>query len=246
MKKWLVSFIILLTVLATIGLADETDYSEQNKKRVEDTIKKEMKLGRLQRFEVHLTSIALDGLGSCTGSVLSNKEDYSTVLTCKHCINTDLEYYAEDKKVEKIITRTGDDLAYLIVEGKFKNKDEIKLAKEKAPINSTISLFGKPGFVLTFEDSGQVKFYSERWGFVNLTAISGCSGAGLFNEDEELIGVLWGHYTEGGMSFFGIGMGGADISIFTPLDRILKFLKNIEGNENFNQAILDEDFKTFN
>ncbi len=62
-----------------------------------------------------------------------------------------------------------------------------------------------------------------------MSVVPGCSGSGLFNENVELVGVVWGKYAEGGteVPFFG-NMGGNDIAIFEPIQDINKFLKEIE------------------
>lgn len=170
----------------------------------------------LDKFEVHIISLGYSGLHSCTGTVIYNKNSKAIILTCKHCLVTDREYYADNYKIDKIVTKTGDDLAYLIINSELKDKECAILAKKNPEINTIINLYGEPGFKVKHKSRGKILFYSEEWMFAELSAIPGCSGAGVFDEENKLVGVLWGVYNENETT---------KISIITPIERVLKFLK---------------------
>jgi S1-C subfamily serine protease len=72
--------------------------------------------------------------------------------------------------------------------------------------------------------------YTKNYGFAKLDVIGGCSGSGLFNDNDELIGVVWGAFTEGaeGGGLFGEPIGGTKIGLFETLDDVRKFLLQVE------------------
>ena len=184
----------------------------------------------IEKYTVHITSISPFGMASCSGTVITNTDKYSEVLTCKHCIASDRETIIEGNKVVKIITSSGEDLAIFIVEGKFKGKEVPKFAIKNEEINKTIYMFGRPGFVAKYLKKGKIAAYTSEWGWAKLEVNPGCSGSGLFNEKDELIGVVWGAYTEAstGGGFFTEPIGGTKMGIFTPLDKVQKFLKKVK------------------
>jgi len=183
----------------------------------------------ISKYSVHIFSISDVGLGSCTGTVIDNAADSSTILTCKHCVEVDRESWVENKKVIKILTSSGEDLALLITDGKIENKEVAKLANFKGEIGDKVFMYGLPGFTVTHQRDGKILIFSNDWGFAQLDVIPGCSGSGLFNENEELMGVVWGAYTEQDMKkhfklqlFQEHGIG-----IFTPLDKIMEFIDKL-------------------
>jgi len=188
---------------------------------------KEVSYTEIEKYTVHLFSLGYRGLGSCSGVVLKNYKNYSEVLTCKHCISVNEEFLVEDKKVDKIITSVGDDLAYLIINDRLENKESARLAKRNSRKGERILMVGRPGLVVKYPQKGKVVFYNNSWGFAQLKSLGGCSGSGIFNYEGELVGILWGTYTEQmDDSFFSID-DGVSISIFEPLTDIKRFLKKI-------------------
>jgi len=184
----------------------------------------------IEKHSVRLFSIGYGGIGGCTGTVLSNDETKATVLTCKHCISIDEELFVEDKKVIKIITAPDNDLAYLIVEGKLKNKKPAKIANKNEETGSKVLMYGKPGLTINYTKTGSVLVYTRHWAFAKLELIGGCSGSGLFNLQGELVGTVWGSYKEGGTggTLFTEPVGGTPIGIFEPLTDIKKFLEEVK------------------
>jgi len=228
MKKLIIITIVILLWLGFDVFNNKTYAdSEETQNIIEDEINL---VTSIDKYSVRIFSIGYSGLSHCTGSVLSNNENYSTVLTCKHCLNVDKEFFVEQNKVLKIITVTGKDLAYLIVKGKINNKEAIHLAENNSPIGTKIKIYGMPGLTTIHQKRGEIIFYTKDWGFAKLDVIGGCSGAGIFNQNNELVGVVWGKYTEGGIGggLFSEPTGGISIALFEPLINIIEFLDKIK------------------
>ena len=212
---------LLMVTLAILGLIFTPILSVANDAEV---------LKSIEKYEVHIFSIGIGGLGACTGTILTNTDTYSTVLTCKHCLNPDFEVLVDSNKVLKISTATKEDLALVTVIGKFEGKEAAKLAKYNARVDEMVYMFGMPGLVFRFPSVGPVVLYSNNWGYARLDVMPGCSGAGLFNKDQELVGVVWGEFVEGGVGggFFSEPTGGVKIGLFEPLYDIQAFLERIK------------------
>lgn len=183
----------------------------------------------IEKYTVHITSILPFGMSSCSGTIIKNTDNYSEVLTCKHCLAADRETNIAGLKVTKIITSSGEDLAIMVVKGKFKGKEPAVFGAKNEEIKNPVYMFGQPGFVTKYFKKGEIASYTADWGWAKLEVNPGCSGSGLFNENKELIGVVWGAYVEGatGGGFFTEPTGGTKIGIFTPLDKIQNFLKKV-------------------
>jgi hypothetical protein len=219
-KKLLLAVVMILAVFVTSAFVvteKEVAEMEVNPKVVE-----------LEPYIVQLTSIGL-GLESCSGVVLSNEVNNTTVLTCKHCIAPSFEMYADDVKVSTIHTTSKEDLAYLILEEPIEGKKAATIATYRPGKETKINMLGRPGMAVTYFKTGKILKYTDNWGFAQLDVIGGCSGTGIFNEDNELVGIVWGAYKEGteGGSLFSPGEGGVGIGIFEPLYDIQDFLRNI-------------------
>jgi len=131
--------------------------------------------------------------GSCSGTVIYEDERNHYVLTAKHCIAVSEEMYVEHEKVLYIISSVDEDLAILVVDGKITGKKVAKLSKWKAYRGETVYHIGNPLEVL-YKSSGKVVRDSDDWQYYSFKVIGGCSGGGIFNEDAELVAVVWGGY----------------------------------------------------
>jgi S1-C subfamily serine protease len=160
-----------------------------------------------------------EGFGGCSGVVVKETDQNTYVLTCKHCLaNAIEETYVERSRVQGYITRTDDDLAIAVVEGKVESKHPVVLAKQNAAIHDEVYHTGFPdGIENAYSKKGKVIRYTKDWGWSTVKAIPGCSGGGYFNKEGQLIGIIWG----------GMDMGG-EISMFTPIDHIQKFLSKVD------------------
>ena len=95
---------------------------------VGNTLEKKLKSSQglvfknIEKYSVSIFSNGRAQMGFCSGVVMNMTNEYSYVLTCKHCIFPTEETYVNENKVEYTITSTDDDIAYLIVRGRLKNK----------------------------------------------------------------------------------------------------------------------------
>lgn len=155
------------------------------------------------------------GIGNCSGVIIEETDTYTSVLSCRHCIGATEEVYVENNKVKLIITLPDEDLALIIVEGKIKDKIKTKISNNNPKIGDKITLIGYPNFEL-YQKTGKIIKVTKDWYWAKLECKGGCSGGGIFNEDYELIGILWG------------GLDSVGWSIFEPLQDIKRFLEKIE------------------
>lgn len=169
----------------------------------------------LEKYCVSIFSVN-PGLGKCSGVVINKTQEDTYILTAKHCLNTFEETYVEDNKVIASLASVDDDLAILIVEGDIKDKEVAKLASYNPIKDDKIYLISYPSLIDSYKSIGKIIRYSDDWGFAHLNCISGCSGGGLFNDKEELIGILWG------------GSERRVLSVFEKLEDIKRFLKILQ------------------
>ena len=169
----------------------------------------------LEKYCVSLYSVN-PGVGNCSGIVISKSQECTYILTAKHCISLNEEMYAEIYKVKYIIASGNDDLAILVINGDIKNKEVAKLSFSKESKNTRIYSIGYPTFTGVYKSIGKITHYSDDWGWAHLKIKPGCSGGGIFNEQEELIGILWGSILT------------QDISVFEGILDIKRFLETIK------------------
>lgn len=199
-RLWVILFLILFTLNAhatNISYYEEDIYDE------------------LAKHTVSILSVGL-GFGLCSGVLLAEDDRYSYVLTAKHCLHVIEEMHVNHNKVKLVVGSTKDDLAILVVIGKIANKKPVKLAKYRELIDSKVYHLAYPNFKFEeYATSGTILRYTDDWGWTkDLIAKGGCSGGGIFNEDRELIGILWGRLE--------------DITVFEPITDIKDFLLDVE------------------
>jgi len=157
-------------------------------------------------------------VGSCSGVVVKVDKGYTYVLTCKHCINVTEEMYVgrlKEQRVIAVFTASDDDLALLKVKGEIEGKAPAKLALFNEKVEKELYHVAYPNLVFKlYRVKGRVLRYTEDWGWALLTAQPGCSGGGIFNSEQELVGILWG--------------GFGNITLFEPIEDVWKFLKEVE------------------
>lgn len=134
-----------------------------------------------------------DGIGTCSGTVIYEDEKNHYVLTAKHCIGVTEEMYVEQNKVLFITTSVHDDLALLVIDGKIPNKTVAIMAEKDAVIGDEVHHVAYPNGIM-YSKSGKVSRNTNDWQFYDFKAIGGCSGGGVFNENGDLIGALWGGF----------------------------------------------------
>ena len=158
-------------------------------------------------------------IGRCSGVIVKENETSTHVITAKHCINVSEENYVDNNAVTFIVTSTNDDLAYLIVNGKLKDKTPAKLATKSVNLGEAVYHIGYPNWnEEIYKAVGNVSRKTKDWVWAELTSRGGCSGGGIFNAEGKLVGILWG-----GLTF-------EPITIFEPLEDIKIFLEKINQN----------------
>jgi S1-C subfamily serine protease len=167
--------------------------------------------------EIHAVGVfALgDGMGFCSGVVIETTDTYSKVLTAKHCVNVTEEYYVEQSTVKRIEVSTSDDLA-LLTTTPIEGKTPVTLATNNEPLGKIIFSLGYPDGENLFIAVGYTLRNTKDWQWARMKVIHGCSGGGVYNENQELIGILWG-----GLNMEGDKPG---MAIFEPISDVRKFL----------------------
>jgi len=159
------------------------------------------------------------GFGVCSGVIIKVDKGYTYILTCKHCINITEEMYVgrlKEQRVVAVFTASDDDLALLKVKGEIEGKQPAKLALFNAKIEEKLYHVAYPNIIFKlYKVQGRVLKYTKDWGWALLTAKPGCSGGGIFNSEQELVGILWG------------GMG--SVTLFEPIEDVWKFLQEVEA-----------------
>lgn len=174
----------------------------------------------LQSQTVSIVSLGR-GLGTCSGTIIGEAKGNHMVLTAKHCIGLQEEFYIEHSKILYMVTAPFDDLAIVIVDGKIKNKVISKFARNDAKLDEELHHIGYPAG-RQYMSTGALTRITKDWNFASFESIPGCSGGGVFNSRGELVGVLWGGYT---------GAKPPYVTIFEPLSDVREFLETVSGKE---------------
>jgi len=223
MKKLLLSIAFLCLFISPINAEEDTKVLDVQQEVEEENI-------FFPEIVVDSSVSIIHGgisMGTCSGVLIDENEDYSFVLSAKHCTHpTDLEVRVENNKVNLIVASVDDDLVYLIVRGRIPNKTPVKFAKYEAYIGEKIYHVGYPNW-LEYRTEGVVAKKLNDYHFAIMSVMSGCSGGGIFNKDGELVGILWGSMRLGPGGLFSKGV---KASIYEPLSDVKKFLKKV-GHE---------------
>jgi S1-C subfamily serine protease len=204
MKKLMI--LLLLLFLSTVSIAQEVSEEQQKMKNL---------LTKMESVSVSVFSLGDNGMGTCTGVVLTNESDSATVLTAKHCTGVFEEIYVEEELVDYVVESVDDDLAVLVLKTNIPNKVPVKLAKKNASLLQIVYNYGYPAFE-THVSVGYVYRRTLDWYFMKIKVIPGCSGGGIFNENGELVGDVWG------------GFRTSDVAIMEPISDVKRFLNKIK------------------
>lgn len=173
----------------------------------------------VEKSNVHIIVETENMYGICNGVVIQNEENYSTILTAKHCTQNVLRYYIEDKEGVLIQTSEFNDLAFLIIFSKLKNKKPVQFIKKRQSIGSKVYYLGESNGLI-INEYGRIisnSFYSKST--TSLHIIKGCSGGGVFNDNNELVGIVVSGY-------FGSKSPKAITSTIENINAINYFLNN--------------------
>lgn len=192
MKTILISFIIGLLFITSSAYSNEQKITVDFKNSPpEYTASEELDKKLISQT---VSVIMFDkGMGTCSGTIIKEDERNHYVLTAKHCIDVTEEMYVEHNKVLYAIVSTTDDLALIVVDGKIPYKTVAKMSLWRAEIGDVVHHVAYPTGII-YKASGQVTRNNKDSQFANFQAIGGCSGGGVFNENGELVSVLWGGF----------------------------------------------------
>jgi len=209
MKKLIQRIFIVLLLFTSIffvmRITTKKEIKPFNTKIKRMKISKAVQKSTVCIFNINPTSF-------CSGVIVEESKKFTYVITNKHCISPSEETLVENKPVTSIITTIGDDLALVLVKGKIPSKVPTTFAKYNPVIGTELVHIGYPIFEL-YESWGTLLRTSKDWHWVNLDSIGGCSGGGVYNNNKELVGILWGRFRT------------KPVSIYEPIEDIKKFLK---------------------
>ena len=171
----------------------------------------------LKTVSVRLFSLGDGRIGTCSGTIVNEVRGKHHILTAKHCIHRTDEFYVDNVKAKLVITSTKHDLAYIVLKGRITGKKPARIPYFDAYIGQTIHHIGYPQEHL-YISTGKVHRKTDGDSYAFIHSRGGCSGGGMFNDDAELVGVLWGGYDT----------HKAKMTIYEPVENIRRFLKEIE------------------
>ena len=207
MKKFIIALLLVFCFTSF-------SFAEENVQEIDKT--KEL-LVKIYESSVGIFSVGSTGVGFCSGVVLKNTNKYAYILTAKHCVGPYEETYVNNSKVEKILVSTDDDLALLITAEPIEDKKETVLASRNAKWLEYVYHIGFPRAEL-YMQIGYTWIRAIDHQYFKMSVISGCSGGGIFNENGELVSILWGSL-------------GENITVGEPISDVKRFLK--EANIQF-------------
>lgn len=172
----------------------------------------------IKATEIHAVGIFSigEGLGFCSGVVIETTDTYSKVLTAKHCVSVEEEMYVETSAVKKIEVSTSDDIALLTTTPIF-TKVPVVMAEQNEPLYKLIFTLGYPDGENLYIGFGYTLRNTKDWQWASMKVRHGCSGGGVYNEQKQLIGILWG-----GLNMEDSAKNG--LAIFEPIEDVKKFL----------------------
>lgn len=212
MKNIILLLFIIGAFLQPIVIQKVSSETENSK----ETIRIFSQIYKAEKHSVVILSFGDEG-GQCSGVVLKTTEKESYVLTAKHCIRIIDEMYVEGIPVKTITTSVSQDLALIITQKPIPIKIGSEIAKNNAKVGSELYGVGYPNLNL-FIIHGKVFLKGIHDHYAKMIVISGCSGGGLYNDNGELVGIVWGNYNLG-------------LTIYEPISQIRKFLKEVKYEE---------------
>jgi V8-like Glu-specific endopeptidase len=202
MKKYLIA--LLITILM-IFLSYVFSYGGETN---EDILKE------MTKSSVSIFSLGQGSFGRCSGVLIESKHGLNSILTAKHCVDTYEETYVDGNLVELTLTSKNDDLALLLVKGIINDRAPSKIANNLSA-NEPIYIVGYPTNEL-YIAVGSLLIKTNDWEFLKVYVKQGCSGGGIFNSKNELVGIVWG------------GASTEDLAIMESIEDIKLFLKEVK------------------
>jgi len=185
----------------------------------------------LKTTTVSLFSVGDGGSGTCSGTIINEIDGDHHILTAKHCIHRSDEAFVDRNNTKLILASTHEDLAYIIVDGKIPGKKVAPLAQFNSYIDEQVHHAGYPEEHF-YISTGKVHRNASNDSYVFMESRGGCSGGGIFNNEGELVGVLWGGYDT-----FKDKM-----TLYESVNKIRTFLAEIQINTGINYTEKDNGF----
>jgi V8-like Glu-specific endopeptidase len=165
-------------------------------------------IDKMRSTSVSLLMTSDKNTGICSGTVIKNTDEESIVLTAKHCMPDKPAWikifynnkwygetiYAESSASVDYISSKDDDLALLFFNEKIEGKTSVKIAETPLNAHELAKHIGYPE-MSEYIASGYIIRKTHKDYYIEMTAIGGCSGGGMYNIDGELIGVLYAGIT---------------------------------------------------
>jgi len=157
----------------------------------------------------------------CSGIIIHEDENSTGILTAQHCVEHANKIIIDDEyEVTSIQASDKIDVAYIVISDIIMHKVAVKMAKWNISVGQSVYNLGNPGWFERYTCG--VVISSNQIGFISSSsAIGGCSGSGVLNIQDELVGILWGGYVAE-------KFGDEEPSLITHIESIRDFLKSID------------------
>lgn len=136
-----------------------------------------------------------------TGIIVKITEDYTYILTNKHVAPMGTYTYVikDEKKYKTEILKNSafNDLALIRMNGNFSDKEVVRRFVDYKIQEKIFSIGMYRGNYFVYTEGTIAGISISKNLIVNLPSYSGCSGSGIFNSKGEVVGLLWGTYSNG-------------------------------------------------
>lgn len=211
MRKLIATVIVLALITCFPTSVKAQDFLDSILQKKIEELTNEIRVSKeVQKSTVSILNLGRSA-GFCSGVIVDEKENKTYVITCKHCVGPTEEVMVENEQASIIFTPVDDDLALIIVNGKIPNKKPASLAKTNPNLGDKLIHIGYPIFEL-YESYGELIRTSKDWHWGSFESKGGCSGGGIYNEQKELVGILWG------------GLTWDPVSMFEPIEDVHNFI----------------------
>jgi len=202
-KAFMIAFIVFgFSVMIAVVAVKTLSYSSDVITQINEVIKKPS-YDYLKSVTVRIIKKTDIAISTGTGSVIKITNDYTYILTNQHVAPIEAEKlyvvdeYGRETKATILSNCLFADLALIRVDGKLKDKREIKKIGNIDHSEKVYSVGMYLGYSYIYTE-GTMAGYDESNNFVmNMPGSHGCSGSGVFNVAGELVAVVFaGNYIQ--------------------------------------------------